>query len=86
MTLYKPAGCEKCGQQGFKGRLPILEVLRIDHEIDDLIAKRASYREIEEVAVKNGFVNLAESASNQVLAGNTTLDEAIRTVDLTSRL
>ncbi len=85
-TLYRAVGCAKCGQQGYKGRLPVIEVLRIDRAIDDLIAKKASYMEIEEVAIANGFRTLADEAVSHVMAGNSTLDEAVRTVDLTARL
>ena len=85
-TLYKEAGCNKCGQQGYKGRIPILEVLKIDAEIDDMISRSASLLEIESMAISKGYKQLSDVAADRVLAGDTTLDEAIRTVDMTSRL
>ena len=85
-TIYREKGCKKCGQNGFKGRVPVLEVLRIGREIDDLIAKRASYHEIETAAIAGGYRTLADSAVSHVLNGVSTLDEAVRTVDMTSRL
>ncbi len=85
-TIYRAKGCDKCGQQGYKGRVPVLEVLRIDREIDDLIAKRASYHEIEQCAIANGFRTLADAAIEHIIAGRSSLEEAIRTVDMTSKL
>jgi len=85
-TIYREKGCKKCNQHGFRGRVPVLEVLRIDRKIDDLIAKRASYHEIEEMAIANGYRTLADSAVSHVLNGVSTLDEAVRSVDMTSRL
>ncbi len=84
--LYKPVGCKHCDQQGYKGRIPVLEVLKIDSEIDDLISKRASYLEIETLAISKGFETLADSAARLVIAGETSLDEAVRSIDMTGRL
>ncbi len=84
--LYKEVGCDKCAQQGYKGRIPILEVLKIDAEIDDMISRSASLLEIESMAISKGYKQLSDVAADRVLAGETTLDEAIRTVDMTSRL
>ncbi|MGI9294655.1 MAG: GspE/PulE family protein [Pseudomonadales bacterium] len=86
VSLYKAAGCARCGQQGYRGRVPILEVLRMDRELDELIANRASYREIEAVAKKKGFRALADITIDAVIAGQTSLDEATRKIDLTSHL
>lgn len=85
-TIYRAKGCDKCDHQGYKGRVPVLEVLRVGREIDELIAKRASYNDIEMVAIANGFKTLADAAVEHVLAGRSSLEEAIRSVDMTSRL
>ena len=66
--------------------MPVLEVLRVGREIDELIAKRASYNDIEMVAIANGFKTLADAAVEHVLEGRSSLEEAIRSVDMTSRL
>ncbi|NCF82546.1 MAG: secretion system protein E, partial [Proteobacteria bacterium] len=43
--VYKAKGCSKCDHTGYKGRLALLELLRFDREIDDLVARDATSRE-----------------------------------------
>lgn len=86
LKIYKHAGCESCDHQGYKGRASIIEILKITSEIDDLIAKRASAREILIAANKQDFSTLADDACRRVLDGTTSLEEISRLVDLTDRL
>ncbi len=81
--VYQPEGCVHCDYQGFKGRLSVLEVLKFDEELDDLVARRTPLREILIAARKKGFQTLANDAIRRVRAGQTSLEEAARVVDLT---
>lgn len=85
-TLYRPHGCHVCNDQGYKGRFALLEVLRLDNDLDDLIARRATQKELTEAAVDKGFVSLAADGARHALAGLTSLEEVARVVDLTRRL
>ncbi|MFT5390321.1 MAG: type IV pilus assembly protein PilB [Gammaproteobacteria bacterium] len=84
--IYQSAGCSKCDYQGYKGRFSLMEVLRFDSEIDELIARRATRREISNLALEKEFVTLAMDGIRRVLEGWTSLDEVSRVVDLTERL
>jgi type IV pilus assembly protein PilB len=84
--LYRAVGCKKCEQQGYKGRMAIMELLKIDEDLDDLIARRATAREITHMALSKGFVPLADDAIRRVREGVTSLEEVARVVDLTSRV
>lgn len=86
ITIYRPKGCHHCDQQGYKGRSAILEILRMDADIDELIARRATTREITKKAHEKGFKPLAEDAISRVKAGITSIEEISRVVDLTSYL
>jgi type IV pilus assembly protein PilB len=86
VTIYRAVGCPHCSHQGYKGRMSILEILKIDGELDDLIARRATQRELRKAAIANGFRPLVEDAVRRVQEGITTLDEISRVVDLTDRL
>lgn len=86
LTLFKAKGCEHCEQTGYKGRVAIIEVLRMDRELDELVARKASAGEIEQLARARGFKTLADVAVANVLSGATSLDEATRKADLTSRI
>jgi len=82
-TLYKPVGCEICDFTGYKGRLAILETLRMTEELDEFILNGAPLHELQEVAIKQGFSTMLHSALRWVKQGETTLDEVSRVVDLT---
>lgn len=86
VSICRAVGCSHCGHQGYKGRLSILEILKINGDLDDLIARRATQRELRNAAVASGFRPLVEDAVRRVLEGITTLDEISRVVDLTDRL
>jgi len=85
-VIYRAQGCDHCNHFGYRGRIAITELLKVDHDMDDLIARRASRREIFELAMSKGFRPIAEDGLRRVLDGSTTLDEVARVVDLTDRL
>ena len=85
-SLFRAVGCEQCDYQGYKGRTGILELLKIDPGIDELIARRATAREILTAALAKGFKTLADDGVRLVRAGSTSLDELMRVVDLTDRM
>jgi general secretion pathway protein E/type IV pilus assembly protein PilB len=84
--FYRPSGCELCDYQGYKGRLAIMEILRLDGDLDELIVRRATSREIRNVAIEKGFHSLAEDGMRRVIDGTTSLEEVARVVDLTERM
>lgn len=63
---------------GYKGRMGIYEVFNITPEIQDLILKRATSAEIQEVAVKQGMVKMREDGYLKALAGRTSISEINR--------
>lgn len=75
--VYKPKGCPKCNQLGFKGRSCIAEVMVIDEDIRTLINQRVSFYQIRETARKKGMKTLYDSAIEKVEEGITSLEEAI---------
>jgi len=85
-VIYKPNGCQACDNQGYKGRVALMEVLRFDPDLDELVARRGSPRELLRMALSKGFRPLADAGAARVLDGTTSLDEVSRVVDLTSRL
>ena len=66
-VLYRATGCERCDFQGYRGRIAIMELLRIDSGIDELIARRATHREIRTAALAKGFRTLAEDGLRRAL-------------------
>ncbi len=86
LEIYKAQGCHHCALTGYSGRIAIMELLRIDGEMDGLIARHAYVDEIGALAIKKGFISLAQDGLRKVLEGTTSLDELMRVVCLTSRI
>jgi type IV pilus assembly protein PilB len=86
VRIYRSCGCEQCSHQGYRGRLAIMELLKLNEELDDLIARRATAREIRSAAIAGGFRPLVDDGVRRVLEGTTTIDEISRVVDFTGRL
>jgi len=84
--IYRAAGCERCSQKGYWGRTAIIEIIRMDSDVDAVIATGAATRDIEKIAREKGFKLLADDGIRKVLQGTTSLEEVSRVIDLTSRL
>jgi len=79
-VFYKGKGCPICNNTGYKGRIAVQEVLKIDDNIRDMILKRASSTEIKEYAVKNGTKTLLHDALDKARKGITSLEEVLRVI------
>ena len=69
------AGCEKCNFTGYKGRVGIFELLKLDDEMERFITDKVGSVDIQELAVKKGMVTLQQDGTLRVLTGQTTFDE-----------
>lgn len=76
-TLWYGKGCPACHNSGFKGRVPLYEVLALSDEVRRLILAGASKSDIKRVARIQGMTTLRESGIALVAAGVTTLDEVL---------
>ncbi len=85
-SIYRHTGCDACENQGYRGRMSLLEVLRFDSDMDELVARRGTSHELKRLALSKGFRPLADAGAERVLEGVTSLEEISRVVDLTARL
>jgi type II secretory ATPase GspE/PulE/Tfp pilus assembly ATPase PilB-like protein len=85
-VIYRPKGCVHCENQGYKGRISLMELLKFDRDIDEAIARSATLKELNMLALSKGFKTLADMAIRRVNEGVTSIDEISRVVDLTERL
>ncbi len=83
--LHHPVGCSTCDFRGYRGRLPILELLPVDEALDDAIAAGASLASLRAAVDRSTHRSLAADGIRQVLQGRTSLAELGRVVDLSSR-
>lgn len=70
--LYRGRGCEACNRTGFKGRIPLHELLLPSEEIKQLIQTRSRTAEMLTLAMKEGMVTLVQDGVRKVLQGMTT--------------
>jgi type IV pilus assembly protein PilB len=75
--IYKPKGCSKCGQIGYRGRACIAEIMTINEQMRDLISQGASYQKIRDAAKEFGMHTLYEIGIKKVEDGITSLEEAL---------
>jgi general secretion pathway protein E/type IV pilus assembly protein PilB len=85
IKIYRPTGCKHCNFRGYRGRTAIMEILRMDGDLDELVARRATAREIRMMALEKGFRPLMEEGVARILDGSTSIAEVARSVDLTQR-
>lgn len=80
LTLYRPKGCFRCSNTGFKGRVGIYELLTMNEEIRRLVLQRASTAEINKAAVSMGMVTLRQDGLHKVKQGITSIEEIMRVI------
>ena len=78
--LVRASGCPECGHTGYRGRLPILEVMSVGPSIEDAIAHRKGGATLQSLAVRSGMKTLEQAALAWVEKGLTTLVEVERVV------
>ena len=64
--IYRAAGCPACSHKGYKGRLALIELLRMDPTLDELVANHAPLHEIRRAAFEHGYHPLAEDGIQRV--------------------
>jgi len=83
--LHRSVGCKQCDNKGFKGRTAIMELLVMDSDLDELVARRATTKEMRAAAMAKGFRPLSDEGLQRVVDGTTSLTEVAREIDLTGR-
>jgi type II secretory ATPase GspE/PulE/Tfp pilus assembly ATPase PilB-like protein len=73
--LYEAEGCPECRETGYRGRVALMELCPIGHEIADLIAVNAPQGEMRKIATAKGLRTLYQEGLQAVLEGNTSLEE-----------
>jgi type IV pilus assembly protein PilB len=84
--IHDPVGCPACRKTGFKGRLPVLEVLPLDEDLDEIVASGGTRAALKAAALDKGYRTMAKDGIEKVLAGELALATLVGTVDLTARL
>ncbi|MCA8981872.1 MAG: type II/IV secretion system protein [Planctomycetes bacterium] len=81
-TLHYGKGCEVCHHTGYKGRMGIYEIMRIDEEIRRAILEGAGAQDLRDAATRSGMRSLRQSGLRAVTEGRTTIEEVLRETTL----
>ncbi|HWA56551.1 MAG TPA: type II/IV secretion system protein [Gemmatimonadales bacterium] len=80
--IARAVGCPDCSMTGYRGRFSVVEVLTMNTELEKLIGAGATADKIADAARANGMLSLFESGLRHVLAGETSVEELLRVVDV----
>ncbi len=75
-------GCDSCNYSGFHGRVGIFEILNFDSKVRDAISAGGTEEEIGKASENQGFTKMGDDGLKKVHAGETTLEEILRVIDV----
>ena len=78
LEAYEPAGCGRCTNSGYKGRIGLYEVMVINEDIRKLVLERAPANLIAAAAIEGGMRRLREDGLEKVRQGRTSIAEVVR--------
>jgi type IV pilus assembly protein PilB len=76
-TIMSAVGCSKCRQRGFRGRMSIVEIFKINDEVRGMINQQLTTPQLRKRARELGMRTLREDGIRKVLSGSTTAEEVI---------
>ena len=76
--FFTGAGCEVCGQSGYRGRAGLYELLNITEPIRELITARAPSVVLKQKAIELGMNTLREDGLRNIYMGKTTIEEVLK--------
>lgn len=79
-VFYRPKGCPKCNNTGYKGRVGVYEIMLISETIEKLCVERAITDTIKRVAIEEGMKTLRQDGFEKVRLGVTSLEEILRII------
>ncbi len=77
-AIYEPKGCERCGGTGYRGRVGVFEVLKIDESVRGLINAQTDGNAIDRAAVQAGMTTMVDDGVAKCRAGITSASEVLR--------
>ncbi|REJ55851.1 MAG: type II/IV secretion system protein [Microcystis aeruginosa DA14] len=82
--VFEAVGCTHCRMSGYRGRLVIMEVLAIHSDMESMLTQSLTMECLQNQARQHGYTTLAEEGLRLVMAGETSLQELRRVVDLSA--
>jgi type IV pilus assembly protein PilB len=76
-VVFRPRGCSRCRETGYSGRFAVFEIIRINGRLSEMIQAGETVEAMKRAAVADGMSLLQQSAISKVVAGDTSLEEAL---------
>lgn len=76
--IFQAKGCSKCFNTGYKGRMPIFEILVLDDHHKSLILKTSDSTKIRDLAIEQNMTTLLQDGVEKIFDGITTIEEILR--------
>ncbi|MFB0521304.1 MAG: hypothetical protein ACETWD_07755, partial [Desulfatiglandales bacterium] len=73
LTLYRPKGCQKCQNTGYKRRTGLHELLAGTPKMKSLIQNKARMEEVRQQAIADGMTTLMQEGIRKIFLGQTDL-------------
>jgi general secretion pathway protein E len=81
-TVHEPAGCERCGGTGYRGRNGVFEILEVTENVRSLIGAHADAVAIDNAATQAGMTTMIDDGVAKCRAGLTSAAEVLRVTTL----
>jgi type IV pilus assembly protein PilB len=76
-TFMRGRGCNHCNQTGYRGRIGIFEMMKLNSQIRELTFAQAPAQTIRQIARNGGMRNLLQDGMAKVMKGVTTIQEVL---------
>lgn len=76
-SIYGPNGCDQCRNLGYRGRMGIFEIFKIDDEVRHMINENLTSPQLRKRARELGMRTLREDGIRKVLSGLTSAQEVM---------
>jgi type II secretory ATPase GspE/PulE/Tfp pilus assembly ATPase PilB-like protein len=80
--IFSPAGCDKCNNIGYSGRIGIFEAIKTDEKMEKIMPENPGSHEIKKVAKTQGILSMRQDGMVKILSGITSMEEVSDVVDL----
>jgi general secretion pathway protein E len=79
-ALKAPVGCDRCRGTGYRGRIGLFEIFRLNDEMHELVLKRESTRTLAALRAQARHADPRPERLGQGQGRHTTLDEVLRVI------
>ena len=82
VKVYRPVGCQACGQKGYNGRISLAEIIMIDSGLQQLIDNEEPTSNMKQYLQAQGVDFMRQDGLAKARAGLTSIEEVGRIIQL----